>query len=55
MPKLEGYHLKINVWLGKDDERSISFNVAILNILVHHVINLLYYEQWTDKKKYIYI
>ena len=27
-----------------DDGRSISRNVASLNILVHDVINLLYYE-----------
>ena len=27
-----------------DDGRSIFRNVAYLNILVHHIINLLYYE-----------
>ena len=32
-----------------DDGRSISRNVALLNILAHDVINLLYYEHWTDK------
>ena len=26
-----------------------------LNILVHDVINLLYYEYWTDKYKYFYV
>ena len=26
-----------------------------LNILVHDVINLLYYEHWTDKYKYFYV
>ena len=29
-----------------DDGRSISQNVAHLNILVHDVTNLLYYEYW---------
>ena len=29
-----------------DDGRSISRNVAHLNILVHDVTNLLYYEYW---------
>ena len=38
-----------------DDGRSISRNVAHLNILVHDVINLLYYEYWTDKQKYLYV
>ena len=38
-----------------DDGRSISQNVALLNILVHDVINLLYYEHWTDKYKYFYV
>ena len=33
-----------------DDGRSISRNVASLNILVHDVINLLYYEHWTESK-----
>ena len=37
-----------------DDERSISRNVADLNILVHDPINLLYYEYRTDKQKYFY-
>ena len=29
--------------------------VAHLNILVHDMINLLYYEYWTDKQKYLYV
>ena len=33
------------------DGRSISWNVAYLNILVHYVINLVYY----DKQKYFYV
>ena len=37
------------------DGRSISRNIASLNILVHDVINLLYYEHWTDKRKYFYV
>ena len=36
-------------------ERSISRNITHLNILVHDVINLLYYEYWTDKQKYFYV
>ena len=35
--------------------RSISQNLAHLNILVHDEINLLYYEYWTDKQKYFYV
>ena len=27
----------------------------VLNILVHDMINLLYYEYWTDKQKYLYV
>ena len=34
--------------------RSISLNITFLNILVHALINLLYYEHWTDKPKYFY-
>ena len=34
-----------------DDGRSISRNVASLNLLIHDTINLLYYEQRTEKKK----
>ena len=33
-----------------DDGRSISRNVASLNLLIHDTINLLY-EQRTEKKK----
>ena len=32
--------------------KSISQNVASLNILVNEMINLLYYKHWTDKRKY---
>ena len=35
--------------------RSISRNVAHLNVLVQDMINLLYYEYWTDKQKYFYV
>ena len=28
---------------------------AHLNMLVHDMINLLYYEYWTDKQKYLYV
>ena len=38
-----------------DDGRSISRNAVSLNILVHDMINLLHYEQWTDKQKYFYV
>ena len=37
--------------IGSNDGGSISQNVALLNILVHDVINLLYYEYWTDKQE----
>ena len=33
---------------------AISRNIAHLNILIHDVINSLYYEYWTDKQKYFY-
>ena len=33
-----------------DDGGSISGNAASLNILVHDVINLLYYDHWTNKQ-----
>ena len=36
------------------DGRTISRNVASLNIL-DGVINLLYYEHWTDKQNYFYV
>ena len=35
--------------------RSVSQNVALLNILVHDMINSLYYDQLTDKRKYFYV
>ena len=38
-----------------DDGRSISRNVAALNILVQDLINLLYYEHWTDKRNNFYV
>ena len=38
-----------------NDGRSISRKAAHLPILVHDVINLLYYEYWTDKQKYLYV
>ena len=33
----------------------ISRNVASLNLLVYDMINLLYYEHWTDKQKDFYV
>ena len=38
-----------------DDGRSISRNVASLNLLIHDTINLLYYEQRTEKKEKNYV
>ena len=38
-----------------DDGRSISQSVASLNMLAHDMINLLYYEHWTDKWEYFYV
>ena len=37
------------------DGISISRNVASLNILCSWRVNLLYYERWTDKRKYFYV
>ena len=37
------------------DGRSISQNVASVNILGHDLISLLYYEHWTEKWKYFYV
>ena len=34
------------------DGRSISQNVASLHILVH---DFLYYEHWTEERKYFYV
>ena len=33
----------------------ISRKVPSLNILVHDVIDVLYYEHWTEKQKWFYI
>ena len=38
-----------------DAWRSISPDVASLNILVHDIIDLIYYEHWLDKQKYFYL
>lgn len=35
--------------------RSVSLNVASLNILVYGMINLLYYDHWTGESKYFYV
>ena len=40
--------------LFSHDGRSISQNVASLNILVHDMINLLYHKHWTGKRKCSY-
>ena len=29
--------------------------VSLSGLLVHDMINLLYYEYWTDKQKYLYV
>ena len=34
---------------------SNSQNVASLNILIHDIINILYYEHGTDQGKFIYV
>ena len=49
---LTGLHLER---YRPDHGRSLPENVAHLNVLVHDVINLLYYEYGTDKQKYFYI
>ena len=38
-----------------DDRRSIPQNVDSLNMIAHNVINLLYYEHWTHKRKIFYV
>ena len=38
-----------------NDGRNISQNVDSLNIFVHNMINLVYYEHWKDKHKYFYV
>ena len=38
-----------------DNERSISRNVALLKVLVHDEINLLYYKHRKIKRKYFYV
>ena len=37
-----------------DDRRSISQNVALLNILVHDLVNLLYYVNTEQTSKHIF-
>ena len=46
--------LKNLKWYGLYNKFIMSWT-AHLNILVHDMINLLYYEYWTDKQKYFYI
>ena len=42
--------------LSSGPKRSItSRNVASLNILSHDVMNVLYYEHWTDWRKHFYV
>ena len=58
--KAKGHILKScrffnNIIRLSDDGIIVSWNKASLNILVHAVINLLYHEHWTDKRKYIYL
>ena len=43
------------IWFLSISRNRISRNVAHLNVLVHDVINLLYYEYWTDKQKRFYV
>ena len=40
--------------MGEVSQNVKSRNVSHLNIPVHDVINLLHYEYWTDKQKYLY-
>ena len=52
-------HLYAGLWKHclttlSNDGRSISRNVAHLNILAHDVIKFLYYESWIRKHKYFY-
>ena len=46
--------LKNLKWYGLYNKFIMSWT-AHLNILVHDMINLLYYEYWTDKQKYLYV
>ena len=45
----------MNKYVRPDDVESISQSIACFNILVHDMINLLYYEHWADKQKYLYV
>ena len=38
-----------------DDGRGISQTIVSLSILVHDVINVLYCEYWTDKRKKVFL
>ena len=56
------YHVYKYVWLGyvskgtfPDYGRTISWNVAWLDIFLYDVMKLLYYGHWTDKRKYFYV
>ena len=45
----------ISTWMKKKDKQVCLSGLKHLNILVHDMINLLYYEYWTDKQKYFYV
>ena len=52
------FKMKLHFWYNKfimSWTSMFMFMSAHLNILVHDMINLLYYEYWTDKQKYLYV
>ena len=47
------WHIYLPKYFSENNAISLSRHVQV-NILVHDVINLLYYEYRTDKQKYFY-
>ena len=42
-------------WISDTISLSRHEFTYLINILVHDVINLKYYENWTDKQKYFHV
>ena len=49
------YNKFITLWTSMFKETVLRDTFPSLGLIKHNVINLLYYEHWTDKQIYIYI
>lgn len=45
----------MNSMIRPNKGRGFCHNIASLNLVVHGMIDLLFYEQWTDKLEYFFI